>query len=176
MHTWQPVPRAGWAYFYVPDLDTTPEGCLIAWGAYEPKVPFFHRLILQLAHPFLRRFMRMAFDLSKKEVRDSRRKMIDAILDEADTTLSKQKYLTGESLSHVDITFSALLAPLLAARLVWSPRSYYANGRFTSFNGAMNRMLDKWPRALSEFEQSLMERPCAKHVIALYENLRSKQL
>eukprot|EP00913_Durusdinium_trenchii_P023269 g21847.t1 len=58
----------GWAYFYVPDLDTTPEGCLIAWGAYEPKVPFFHRLILQLAHPFLRRFMRMAFDLSKKEV------------------------------------------------------------------------------------------------------------
>ena len=166
----------GWAYFYVLDLDMTPEGCLTAWGGYEPKVPLMHRLILRLGHPFFRWFMRMAFELSNHEVRDRRRKMIDSILDEADATLSKQQYLAGNDLSHVDITFSALLAPLLSARLVFARRSCYANGRFTSFNGAMDRMLDRWPRALVEFEQSLMKRPCAKHVIELYEGFRARQL
>ena len=102
--------------------------------------------------------------------------MIDAILDEADSALSKQKYLTGDELSHVDITFSALVAPLLAGRLVLAPQSSYAKGRFSSFNGAMKRMSDRWPQALAEFELNLLKRPCAKHVISLYEVLRSKQL
>ncbi|CAE7560636.1 unnamed protein product [Symbiodinium pilosum] len=166
----------GWAYFYVLALDMTPEGCLTAWGAFEPKVPLMHRLILKFGHPFLRKFMRLVFELSNEEVRDRRRKMIESILDEADATLSKQKFLAGDDLSHVDITFSALLAPLLGARLVFAPKSSYANGRFSSFNGAMDRMSDKWPRALLEFEQSLLKRPCAKHCISLYESLRSTQL
>ncbi|CAE7460546.1 unnamed protein product [Symbiodinium natans] len=166
----------GWAYFYVLDPDTTPEGCLTAWGGYEPMVPLTHRVILRLGHPFFRFFMRMAFELSSPDVRDRRRKMIDAILDEADSALSKQKYLTGDELSHVDITFSALVAPLLAGRLVLAPQSSYAKGRFSSFNGAMKRMSDRWPQALAEFELNLLKRPCAKHVISLYEVLRSKQL
>ena len=166
----------GWCYFYILATDTDTEGCLTAWGAYEPKVPVLHRLILRLGGPVFKGMMRLAFDLSSVEVRDRRRQMIDRILDDIDETLSKQKYLTGSSLSHVDITLSALLAPMMAAHLAWAPKSPYANGRFTSFNGAFDKMHGKWPRALSEFEQTLVKRPCAKFVIKLYEEMRSKKL
>lgn len=166
----------GWCYFYVLGSDSDTEGCLTAWGAYEPKVPLVHRLILRLFGPGFKHAMRMAFDLSDETVRDRRKQMIDKILDEIDETLSKQKYLTGPSLSHVDITFSALLAPMLPAHVAWAPRSLYANGRFESFHGALDRMRGKWPRALSEFEQTLVKRPCAKHVMTLYGEMRSKKL
>ena len=88
------------------------------------------RLILRLFGPVFKSMMRLAFDLSSVEVRDKRREMIEQVLDDIDKTLSKQKYLTGASLSHVDITLSALLAPMLAAHLAWAPKSRYANGRF----------------------------------------------
>ena len=166
----------GWCYFYILAGDMDTEGCLTAWGAFEPKVPLVHRLILRLFGPVFKSMMRLAFDLSSVEVRDKRREMIEQVLDDIDKTLSKQKYLTGASLSHVDITLSALLAPMLAAHLAWAPKSRYANGRFTSFHGAFDRMRGKWPRALSEFEQALVKRPCAKFVMTLYEEMRSKKL
>ncbi|CAL1159923.1 unnamed protein product [Cladocopium goreaui] len=166
----------GWCYFYILAGDMDTEGCLTAWGAFEPKVPLVHRLVLRLFGPVFKSMMRLAFDLSSVEVRDKRREMIEQVLDDIDKTLSKQKYLTGASLSHVDITLSALLAPMLAAHLAWAPKSRYANGRFTSFHGAFDRMRGKWPRALSEFEQALVKRPCAKFVMTLYEEMRSKKL
>lgn len=166
----------GWEYSYVLAPETPKDGCLTAWGAYEPKVPFMHRAILHVAHPVFRSFMRKAFKTSSTEIQARRLKMIEEILDEVDKVLKKQKYLAGESLSHVDITFSSLLAPMMPARLVWAPQSLYAKGRFTSFHGAMSRMVDIWPRPLSEWEQRLSQRPCAQHAIRLYEEFRSRQL
>lgn len=89
----------GWCYFYILAGDMDTEGCLTAWGAFEPKVPLVHRLILRLFGPVFKSMMRLAFDLSSVEVRDKRREMIEQVLDDIDKTLSKQKYLTGASLS-----------------------------------------------------------------------------
>ena len=166
----------GWVYFYVLSPETSLTGCLTAWGGFEPKVPLLQRLILRLGCPIFKHLMRTHFDLSSPEVRDTRRQMIEEILDEIDNTLSKQKFLTGTSLSHVDITLSALIAPMLPGHLVWAPKSQYANGRFASFHGALENMRGEWPRTLIEFEQVLSKRPCAKHAMKLYEELRSKQL
>ena len=67
----------GAAYYYMLQSKSGERGCLTAWGAYEPHVPFFHRWALRLLFkPVLRSFMRKAFKHTgpKAEELQARRK------------------------------------------------------------------------------------------------------
>jgi glutathione S-transferase len=176
----------GWAYHYVLGNANIPaKYTLRAWGAYDPKISFLERWLLQISHPVIRFAMTYLLRLHDSTVHQSRQHIIDSLLDKVDSYFDKNPsslYLTGDQLSYVDIIFCSLTAPLLFFTLVSPPptsqKSYYAKNRFSSFvisnSTEYNELLSKYPKALLEFEKSLLSRPCGKYVVRMYLENRWK--
>lgn len=150
---------------------------LLAWGAYESRVPFYQRWLLWLLHPMLKYIMRAVLQLDDDQVHVRRRCVIEEVLDAADAALTcsssfkEQPFLLGDRLSYVDVTFAACAAQLISLRLVYRKNAPYANGVFTSF--ARGAQWEDWPAALVEMEDSIMRRPCGRYLVRMYEEQRN---
>lgn len=162
----------GWAYYYLLGKDADPDLSLRFWGGREPEVPWLHRLALRAGYPVLRQGMRRAFALHNDALMQQRLDTITSVLSDADAALSDGggKYLTGDSLSYVDIAFAALLGPLLSTTVI----PHWARGRFTSFTPLAGH--PGQPRELAEFERALRERPSGQHVERLFREWRDRRL
>jgi len=87
---------------------------LKVWGAYQPTIPLWQRLLLRAIIPILLVFMKTVLKLKKKIARErlvlakETFKKVDALLSDG------RKYLTATpNPTFVDVTFAALAAPLL---------------------------------------------------------------
>uniref|UniRef100_A0A0G4HSA7 GST C-terminal domain-containing protein n=1 Tax=Chromera velia CCMP2878 TaxID=1169474 RepID=A0A0G4HSA7_9ALVE len=124
------------------------------------------RLALRILAPCLKALMRQGFRLTDSARNERRLAFIRSLLDETDAALQKSSaYITGPSLSYVDIAFASLMAPLLPGSVAFCKGCKYGRGRFQSFDGA-------WCSVL-EFEAELSRRPCGKHVQRLYKEFRT---
>ncbi len=161
----------GWAYFYLLGPQADAELSLRFWGGREPTVPVLQRLAVRIGHPVFSAAVRDLFDLRDAAKHEARRATIAAILDEADAALQRHdgKFLTGASLSYVDIGFCALLGPLLPSTVL----PLWANGRFTSFAPLQDH--PSMPSALREFELELRARPCGQHIERTYREHRERR-
>ncbi|TDJ64667.1 MAG: hypothetical protein E2O35_08450 [Proteobacteria bacterium] len=160
----------GWAYYYLLARNADPDITLRYWGAKEPTVPWMHRLALQLGYPLFKGLMRKAFTLHDESARQKRYDTIVAVLDDADAALEQSgaKHLTGESISYVDISFCALVGPLLPSTII----PLWANGRFASFAPLQDH--PSMPTELTDFEQALRRRPCGQYVERMFRQWRNR--
>ncbi len=78
---------------------------LPAWGAFEPRVSWVARYALRLGYPLFRFILVKAFHLHSKTANERRNTIIRTMLARVDVQLAKTAYLTGDSLSYVDVTF-----------------------------------------------------------------------
>ncbi|MBM4363654.1 MAG: hypothetical protein FJ104_13310 [Deltaproteobacteria bacterium] len=158
----------GWAYYYLVGKGADPELSLRFWGGREPEVPWLHRLAIRLGHPILEQGMRRAFALHDEALMQKRLGIITSLLDDADAALARNggRYLTGDSLSYVDVAFAALIGPLLSTTVL----PHWAGGRFTSFAPLAGH--PGTPRELVDFEQALRARPAGQHVERLFRDWR----
>ncbi len=161
----------GWAYRHLLDPAADGEPSLRYWGGFEPAVPPAQRAFLRATAPGLKRAMRFAFRLDDEAVYAERRATIDACLDAADAALAEHPFLTGDTLSYVDLGFCALLAPLLGSRIV---AGEWARGRFASFRAFEDDA--GAPEPLREFEESFAARPAGQHVVRTYAEWRGRSL
>ena len=144
----------------------------MAWGAYETDmVPFLDRCILQLCCPVLKVGMTYVMRLHDPKVRAAFQSTMNTVLDKADAALTTLPFLTGNSLTYVDIALASLLGVLLPTTVAFSkPKSLW--GRFTSFTHLpFNPELDL-PPALLAFEQDVLHRPVGQHVLRLFNAAR----
>eukprot|EP00929_Paragymnodinium_shiwhaense_P002743 TRINITY_DN103024_c0_g1_i1.p2 TRINITY_DN103024_c0_g1~~TRINITY_DN103024_c0_g1_i1.p2 ORF type:complete len:162 (+),score=33.57 TRINITY_DN103024_c0_g1_i1:668-1153(+) len=154
----------------------TVEFPLTTWGGYEPRVPLVQQLALRALAPVLKFAMREIFKLGGSEaekLRDQRRQVLLDIMDEADAALAKNggKYLCGEELSYIDITFASLIYPTLS--LLLSPETQWANKKFSSYT----QYKAKHPKGsvqahfknMADFEEEVLKRPCGKLVLRVFE-------
>ena len=101
----------GYAYYYILDGSAGHRQFgLRAWGAYEPLVPLLDRALVWACFPLLRLAVRRAFGLRSTRERDTSLGVITRVLDRADAALARSEYLTGSSMSWVDMAFCALTA------------------------------------------------------------------
>jgi glutathione S-transferase len=176
----------GWAYFYIlGNVNISAEFTLRAWGAYEPKVSFLERWLLQISHPVIRYSLIFFLRLNDPAAHKARQEIINSLLEKVDSHFEKNPsslYLTGDQISYVDIIFCSLTAPLLFFTLIAPPptshKSFYAKNRFSSFvisnPTEYQDMQSKYPKELLEFEKSLLSRPCGKYVVRMYLENRWK--
>jgi len=163
----------GWAYFYLLAPDAPAHSSLVAWGAMDSRVPWWDRAALRLAQPFLKATMRETLKLSDQQLHERRQSLIFGVLDDVDAALAKGRYITGDELSYVDISFCALLAPLFAVSVSFrGDGCLYANGRFASFSSWASTVVKTWPDALVRFEKEALSRPFGQFVKTMYETLR----
>jgi len=181
-----------YAYRFLLD-DTTPSLVPLAlWGAYESNhvVPWVQRTAVKALFPVLKTGMWKAFSLANAERVQGSWDAMTKVWDEADAALARNKdatgvaYLSGSQLSFVDIMFAALTAALLPTRVCLGthvgedgacpPRSQcWAGGRFrTAAPETYQQVARQYPPRLLELEEQLMKRPCAQHVVRLYQTYR----
>ncbi len=160
----------GWAYYYLLAENADPDLSLRYWGGKEPTVPLLHRLVLRLGYPIFRGLMRKAFRLHDESAHQKRYETIISVLDEADAALAQSggEHLFGESISYVDISFCALLGPLMPSTTI----PLWANGRFTSFAPLQNH--PSLPTELADFEDALRQRPCGQYVERMFRDWRDQ--
>lgn len=161
----------GYAYFYFLGPNAPNDFAKTAWGMYEPKVSYLDRMAIRMLFPFLKNRLIKGFELEDPVKCGARRAIMNKLFDKVDEALSNSgnKYITGERLSYVDITFSALVAPLLAVSICFSNPSLYAAGRFESFNRSEYK---GYPPELVKLEQALIRRPCGQMALRMYKSLR----
>lgn len=192
----------GWAYYY--HLRSCNIFPLLAWGAYESEhVSFMERWLIYLLYPIILIIIGDAFKLLNKDIRNKRYEIIRKMMDKVDDMLEKNQmklkeaskreskkvnhqedvFLMGNHISYIDITFCSLAAPLLSFSIIVAPssssESLYAGGRFKSFvlNKYRENGLKKTsPRECLELEQELLNRPCGKYILKMYEKYRKTPL
>jgi glutathione S-transferase len=164
----------GYAYYYVLDGSAGHRQFVLrAWGAYEPLVPLLDRALVWAGFPLLRLVVRRAFGLRSARERDARLGVITRVLDRVDAALARSEYLTGSSMSWVDMAFCALAAPLLYDKVMFvSGRpSPYARGRFSSFSlpaEEFEAFRRGYPAQLKALGQLIEARPAGRFVLRMY--------
>jgi glutathione S-transferase len=160
----------GWCYHHLLKRGTDRLPTLRAWGAHEALVPWPDRLAIRVGYLPLRGMLHRAFSLGSTAKADQRLRHIRAVFDEADAALADSPFLTGPTLSYVDLSLASLAAPLMPTRLLYASPSPYAGGRFRSFDGAVEGR--EIPAPLAEMEEALAARPCGQHVLRLFAERR----
>ena len=135
------------------------------------------RLILTLCYPIFKLMIKGVFKLDNRDIQEKREKSLLEMFDKVDEALTNHKFICGDELSYIDITFCALSAPLLAKSIILrkGKKSLYGNGDISSFNLSDSRyeeIMSTYPIQLEQFEQKFLERPCGKHVLQVYKDFR----
>jgi len=114
--------------------------------------------------------VRRAFNLSDAVDHEKRLEIIVSTLDDADAALSRNggKYLIGPQMSYVDISFCALVGPLMPNAVL----PCWANGRFQSFMPLLGHAT--WPSELTAFEEELRARPCGQYIEEMFKQWRNR--
>ena len=109
-----------WIYFHLlDDRDLT----LRAWGAGDPKTPWWQRQALKLLFPLLRALIRRSFRISDASYQTAVTR-IEALLQEVEGWLDDDRgtLLKDENLSYTDLAFAAISG-------AWMMTPEYAGGR-----------------------------------------------
>jgi len=147
-----------WAYFRLfGDARLT----LQTWGCYEPKVPGWQRMLLPALRPVLRfavrRMLRITPASAERALAKTR-----AVFDEIDARLADgRRYLLGDTLSYVDITFASLGA------LAVLPEQYGGAALATRFPA-----IEALPSPWREEVESFRARPAGQFILRLYRDER----
>lgn len=159
----------GWAYysFLAPGADR--EHPLRMWGAMEGHVPALQRWVLRLGYPVFKALMRKAFNLDDTAAHQKRYAIIQSMFDDVDAALeaSGGTHIMGPHLSYVDISFCALVGPLMPSTVL----PHWANGRFESFKPLVD---STFPDELTKLEQELRARPCGRYVEEMFSQWRHR--
>ena len=169
----------GGAYYHLLGAENG-DPTIVCWGGEEPRVPWYERMLVKhLYYPVLKPFVRKVFRHDGEKGINLQKRRMEAFwgfLDEVDEVLSKNKYLTGDEVSYVDITLCSLLGPLLASKVLGGEKSLYAGGKFTSFDGFFQRMGVRLPKEMIELENKLLVRRSGQYVLEMYTEYRMKRL
>jgi len=147
-----------WAYCQLfEDRDLT----LQMWGFGEPAVPRWQRMLLPLLRPLLRATVRrMLYVTPATALRALERTR--AVFDEIDARLADgRRYLLGDTLSYVDITFASLGA------LAVLPEDYGGGALATRFPPA-----ETLPAAWRDEVREFRDRPAGQFILRLYREER----
>ena len=139
------------------------------WGAMEGHVPALQRWVLRLGYPVFKALMRKAFNLDDTAAHQKRYAIIQSMFDDVDAALeaSGGKHIMGPHLSYVDISFCALMGPLMPSTVL----PLWANGRFESFKPLVD---STFPDELTKLEQELRARPCGRYVEEMFSQWRHR--
>lgn len=144
------------------------ELALHAWGAHNPEVPFWQRLLLRPLFPVLAFLIRRSFRITPERY-DKACQHIEALLAEMDATLSdgRASILGGERLNYTDYEFAAMSG-------LWLQPRNYGGGRAdkvriersqapSPMRADIERWIEEFPTAVS-WVQSLYaeERLCKR--------------
>lgn len=147
-----------WAYFRLFDHRAL---TLQMWGFSEPAVPRWQRMLLPVLRPLLRTAVRhMLYVTPATALRALERTR--AVFDEIDARLADgRRYLLGDALSYVDITFASLGA------LAVLPEGYGGGALATRFPPA-----DTLPPAWRDEVRKFRDRPAGQFILRLYREER----
>jgi glutathione S-transferase len=134
---------------------------LQVWGAGEPAIPAWQRVLLRPLRPLLeqavRRMLRVDAASARRALERTR-----AVFDEMDARLADgRRYLLGDSLSFADITFAALGA------LAVLPENYGGGRLATRFPP-----VEVLPRPWRDEVESFRQRPSGRFILRLYAEER----
>ena len=134
---------------------------LQVWGAGEPSIPAWQRCLLRPLRPLLeqavRRMLRIDAASAERALERTR-----AVFDEMDARLTDgRRYLLGDALSYVDITFASLGA------LAVLPGNYGGGHLATRLPDA-DSLPEPWRSEVAGFRQ----RPAGRLILRMYEEDR----
>ncbi|CAJ1402909.1 unnamed protein product [Effrenium voratum] len=169
----------GYAYFFLLGASGSRTSALTAWGGFEPLCPFYQRCLLCWLFPVFKFFMRNAFKLHDEQRNLPRLEFIEKLLDRVDAAVGPEGlgYIVGDHLTYVDISFVALMGPMMPSRICLKEGSPWARNRFKSFSSSSGvGILDEYPQQLRDFEEKTARRPTGKFVCRIFEEFRYKTL
>jgi glutathione S-transferase len=102
----------------------------------------------------------------------------------ADDEEESETFLFGDHISYADITFCALVAPLVGYSIVFpkdGSESLYAAGRFRSFTTHPGKsvgydVLKDVQAPVADLEAEILGRPCGRYIMNMYKNHRKTPL
>eukprot|EP01007_Sphenomonas_quadrangularis_P003196 NODE_590_length_1328_cov_162.551994_g463_i0.p1 GENE.NODE_590_length_1328_cov_162.551994_g463_i0~~NODE_590_length_1328_cov_162.551994_g463_i0.p1 ORF type:complete len:329 (-),score=22.07 NODE_590_length_1328_cov_162.551994_g463_i0:280-1266(-) len=132
------------------------------WGAGQPQIPAFQRLLLHVLFPVLRGFLYKGLNITGKTASQAHDHIIDLLSRiEARLATSPSRFLLGASLTYVDIAFAALTAAI-------SPTKLEAYGGRAILNQCFDQQ--EFPKALMDLLTELPLRfpKCFEHLQNMY--------
>ena len=124
-----------WVYYHVLPY---PELTLHIWGADDPDVPWWQRALAKPAYPLMAKFLRRTFKISDGHYAKAV-EHVDAMLVDVEARLQSNKYLLGDTLSYVDLTFAAISG-------LWQQPENYGGGQAESCKVTF----EEWPEDMRE--------------------------
>lgn len=126
-----------WVYHHLlPHRELT----LRAWGAENPAIPAWQRLVLRLLYPLLRLLIRQAFRITAARHAKAVAH-VSALLAEVEERLAdgRQSILGGDEINYSDLAFAAIMA-------LWAQPAQFGGGRAD----AVRVEFDRCPPAMQE--------------------------
>lgn len=99
-------------YFELYRTESLKDTMLICWGSKSDKIPFYQKILLQILFPVYKHALRHFLNLNEKTYKNSMSD-IEEIFELVEKRLSKNKFIMGDELTFVDITFCSLAAHLI---------------------------------------------------------------
>jgi glutathione S-transferase len=134
-----------WVYYHLlPRRELT----LRAWGAENPAIPVWQRLVLRLLFPLLRVLIRQVFRITP--ARHARAvSHVSELLAEVEERLadSRQSILGGDQINYSDLAFAAIMG-------LWAQPAKFGAGRADAVRVA----LDRCPQAMQDEVRAWQER------------------
>jgi len=154
-----------WAYYHI--LQHT-RLSLKLWGLHDKDIPFWQRVLLVIFYPVLRGLVRGVLRISSKSAEESLAKA-QHTFDELEALLSSDNrpFLTGDSISYIDITWASL-----AAIAVGPSIEIYAAGRAA----CCFPILTDLPLEMHAPILAFRERPAGKFALDLFDKYRLQPL
>lgn len=136
------------------------------WGANDPRVPWWQRLIMRPMYPLSRLFLQRVFSLSDEHYAKAVQR-IDDLLSDIDARVAdgRRSILGGDAINYVDITFAALSG-------LWLQPENYGGGIARASRVAQNRLPG---RMQADIERWTEDHPRATALITqMYEKERKR--